>query len=175
MSNGEWVEDEWEGTLAEGLARRADLDPSDIELFKNVEGRSDLEVAIDELVEALGGAVEYNEPTARGAETHLIVSRVHLRLREAAWKLVEQAAALAVALAVLNPGGLVNALQLVRTVIDAATILSPAERDAVRLIMENQRSGHPTSRNDLDPGVDVDSLIAKGVVIDGENGLSVSA
>ncbi|TQK49820.1 hypothetical protein FBY35_0090 [Streptomyces sp. SLBN-118] len=176
MSDGEWVEDEWDGTLAEGLARRAGLDPSDLASFENVTGRSDLEAAVTELVEALGGAVEYTESADSASEAHLIVARVHLRLRESALKLVEHAVALAVALALLNPGGLVNAVQLVQTVHDAATILSPAEREAARLIRENRRRGITTSREDLAPfGVDVDSLIARGVLADGEGGLSVRA
>jgi len=175
MSGGEWAEGEWEGTLTEGFARRAGLAPSDLELLKNVEGRSDLEVAINDLVEALDGTVEFTEPTDGGAETHLIVSRVHLKLREAAWKLVEQSVGLAVSLVLLNPGSIVNAVQLVRTVIGAATILAPAELEAVNLVRDNHRCGRTTSRNDLDPAVDVDSLIARGVVVETENGLTVSA
>lgn len=176
MSEGEWSEAEWEGTLATGLAQRVDPGLSDLTRFETATGRADLETAIYDLVEALGGDVEYTESTDSTSEAHLRIARVHLRLRTAAWKLVEQAAALIVALVVLNPGGVVHAVRLVETLIRSATILSPEERDAVALIMANQRRGVATPRDGVGRfGVDVDSLIVRGVLDEGEDGLSVNA
>ncbi|MEV4515640.1 hypothetical protein AB0K00_42650 [Dactylosporangium sp. NPDC049525] len=176
MSEEEWVEVDWDGTLASGLAQRANLDQSYLARFDVLDGRADLERAIGKLVNDLGGEVEYAESTDSASDAHLTFSRVHLRLRGETLGLVEQATALVIGLALLNPGAVTPAIQLVRKLIDLTTILAPAEQSALTLIMANRRNGIPTTRADIASlGVDVDSLITKGVLVEREGTLWINA
>jgi hypothetical protein len=174
VSNVAWAEEYWNGTLTSGLAHRAGVGDTDLAKFENVRGRAEVEGAVDELVEALGGETQYSEATEESSEAHLTVSRVHLRLRESALDLAEQTAALIVSLIAMNPAAIVPAIKLVRIIVKIASVLSPSEQEALARIVHGRRMGTATHRADLaDLGVDIDGLISRGVLREIDEELSI--
>lgn len=98
---------------------------------------------------------------------HLVVYRVHLRLRRSELNLVENANA--TALGSLGRGGapgLARAREVVQTLVSAASWLSAAERDAVSSVLMNQHRGVTMRRDDVAlDGIDVETLVDKGVFV----------
>jgi hypothetical protein len=179
----EWVDAEWvvrqdaetasPGVLTHGLADRVGAEPS---LPLNASDR--LEQAISDLVVAFDeGELDVEDTTDGTAGAHLVTYRVHLSLRRSQLNLVENAVATALGfLGRDGAQGLASALELLQTLISAASWLSATERNAVSSVLMSQRCGVAMRRDDaaLD-GVDVQNLVDKGVLAENEDGLSVSA
>ena len=179
----EWVDAEWvvrqdaetasPGVLTQGLAGRVSAAPSlPSTAFDRLEQAiSDLVVAFDE------GELDIEDTVEGAPSAHLVVYRVHLRLRRSELKLVENAVATAFGfLSHDRAAGLARALELLRTLISAASWLSAAERDAVSSVLMNQRRGVTMRRDDVAlDGIDVQNLVDRGVLVERDEGLSVSA
>ena len=185
----EWVDAEWVlqqdaetaplGVLTQGLAGRAGAPTP--ELFGGEVPLAEvdqLEKAVSDLIIAFEeGELDIEDTTDDASAAHLTTYRVHLRLRRSELKLAENTVATAVGfLARDAASGLVSALNLVQTLIDAARRLSAAERDAVSCVLANQRRAVSTRRDDLRPyGVDVEKLVATGILVESNDKLAVSA
>jgi len=187
------VDDEWEtaewvvqqddrkpslGALTHGLASRVNPQPVElsiedvplIELDRLEQAVGDLVVCFDE------GELEIDD-TADAADPHVTTYRVHLTLRRSEWNLAENAAATAVGLLARNTStGLTRALNLVHTLAGVARLLSVAEREAISHVLANQWLGTATRRDEVtNYGIDVERLIQNGVLVESDEGLSVSA
>lgn len=162
---------EWDGTLTGGLAELVGIENSELANFDAVVGRSEVDLAMDGLVEALGGSVEFRESTDGASEQHLTAARVHVALRRDAWDLVSQLAALVISIVTNNPAEVVAAISMLRTITKTVTIMTPDEKRAVALIAGNQRKGIQTYRNDVD--INLDRLLARGVLRDQNGRLDV--
>jgi len=185
----EWVDAEWVvrqdsetaslGALTTGLAARVSAEPLDLSREEvPLTGLDQLEQAVGDLVIAFEeGELEIEDAGDGAPDAHLSTYRVHLKLRRSEFKLVENAVGAAVSF--LTPdsaSGLISALNLMQTLIRAASWLSAAERDAASFVLANQRRAVITRRDELTPyGIDVDNLIRKGVFVERNEGLSVSA
>ncbi len=187
------VEDDWEtaewavqqddrksslGPLTHGLASR--VNPRAVEL--SVEevpliGLDRLEQAVGDLVVCFDAGELEIDYTTDAADAHVTTYRVHLTLRRSEWNLAENAAATAVGFLTRNTTtGLTRALNLLHKLALVARSLSVAEREAVSHVLANQRLGTATRRDEMaNYGVDVEKLIQNGVLVESDEGVSVSA
>ncbi len=180
----EWVvqEDDRKSSLralTHGLASR--VNPQPVEL--SIEGVS--LTGLDRLEQAVGdlticfdeGELRIEDTTDAAADAHVTRYQVHLTLRRSEWDLATNAAATAVGFVTRDTAnGLTSALNLLRTLTKAARSLSLAERQAIARVLANQWLGTTTPRGDLTTyGIDLEKLIAAGVLIESDEGLSVSA
>lgn len=166
------------GALTHGLAARVNPQPVELsiedvrlaELDRLEQAVGDLVVCFDE------GELEIGD-TTDAADAHVTTYRVHLTLRRSEWNLAENAAAAAVGFLTRNTAtGLTRALNLLHTLAEVARSLSVAEREAISHVLANQWLGTTTSRDEVTNfGIDVEKLIQIGVLVENDEGLSVSA
>ena len=166
------------GPLIHGLASRVNPQPAELSIEDvPVVGLDRLEQAVGDLVVCFGaGQLEiddFPDPT----DAHVTTYRVHLTLRRSEWNLVENAAAAAVGFLTRNTAtGLTRALDLLHKLALAAPSLSVPEREAISRVLANQWLGTVTPRDELaNYGVDVAKLIRDGILVEGDEGVSVIA
>ncbi len=187
------VDDEWEtaewvvqqddrksslGALTQGLASRVNPQPAELSIEDvPLIGLDRLEQAVGDLVVCFEeGELEIDD-TTDAADAHVTTYRVHLTLRRSAWDLAANAAATAVGFLTRDTAaGLTCALNLLHTLTEVARSLSVAERQAISRVLANQWLGSTTRRGELTTyGIDVEKLIQNGVLVETDDGLSVSA
>jgi hypothetical protein len=189
MVDDEWETAEWVvqqddrksslGALTHGLASR--VNPQSVELsIEDVPlvGLDRLEQAVGDLVVCFEeGGLEIDDTTQAAADPHLTTYRVHLTLRRSEWNLAANAAATAVGLLTRNTDtGLTRAVNLLHRLAEVARSLSVAEREAISHVLANQWLGTATLRDEVtNYGIDVEKLIQSGVLVESDDGLSVSA
>jgi hypothetical protein len=167
------------GALTHGLASRVNPQPVELSIEDvPLTGLDRLEQAVGDLVVCFEeGELQIDGTTGAAAGPHVTTYRVHLTLRRSEWDLAVNAAATAVGFLTSDTAtGLTSALNLLRTLTEAARSLSVAERQAISHVLGNQRLGTTARRGDMTIyGIDVDKLIQDGVLVEGDEGLSVSA
>lgn len=162
-------------TAGEVLAQRVDRDPPNVSAYRRARGVDEMEVALFNLVRALGGEISTEKLTDAAADAHLKAGRIHFQLRRSAVSFVQNAAAGGVTFFLLGDLGLGPAIRFLGTLINSVTWMSPEEMAAVERVIVNMRVGVATTREELVPfNVDVQKLIKKGVLIEKGNNLTVS-
>jgi hypothetical protein len=165
--------------LTHGLASRVNPQPVELSIEDvPLTGLDRLEQAIGDLVVCFEeGELQIDDTTNAAADAHVTTYRVHLTLRRSEWNLAENAAAAAVGFLTRDTAtGLTRALNMLRTLTEAARSLSVTEREAISYVLANQWLGTTTPRADVTAyGIDVEKLIQNGVLVESDDGLSVNA
>ena len=188
------VDDEWETAewvvqqddqksslraLTHGLASRVNPQPVELSIEDvPLTGLDRLEQAIGDLVVCFEeGALQIDDTTNAAADAHVTRYRVHLTLRRSEWNLAENAAAAAVGFLTRDTAtGLTRALNMLHTLAAAARSLSLPDRQAISHVLANQWLGTATQRGEVTTyGIDVEKLIQNGILVENDEGLSVSA
>ncbi len=120
---------------------------------------------------------QIDDTTNAAADAHVTRYRVHLTLRRSEWNLAENAAAAAVGFLTRDTAtGLTRALNMLHTLTAAARSLSLPDRQAISHVLANQWLGTATQRGEVTTyGIDVEKLIQNGILVESDEGLSVSA
>jgi hypothetical protein len=167
------------GALTHGLASRVNPQPVELSIEDvPLTALDRLEQAIGDLVVCFEeGELEIGDTTDAAADAHVSRYRVHLTLRRSEWNLAANAAATAVSFLTRDTAtGLTRALTLLHKLAAVARSLSVAEREAISHVLANQWLGTATQRGEVTTyGIDVEKLIQNGILVESDEGLSVSA
>jgi len=163
VADDQWVDETWDGTLVDGLAP-TDLDETSLREFGEMSGRAEITKGLDELASVLGASIEYSDAVEGPLEQHLTVGRVHIKVRRSVFDFLTQVTGLAIAIALHNPAGVVPGLQLLRTLRNAVSLLTPEELVSLRNVVSAQRAEEPLAIATLDEAGK--QLLARGVIVE---------